>query len=159
MTISRRAVTSALAFPLLASCQRDLATSENASAFPSKDITYIIPASAGGGFDVLSRFISEAMRRALPHRVNIVPLNVASGGGGKGVNQLFRARPDGYTIGILNIPGIFVLQHIRAVPYNFSDFAWIGTVTKGRRGYVIAVREQSDIRTYDDLLALSVSAQ
>ena len=27
-----------------------------------------------------------------------------------GAAQLYRAKPDGYTIGILNIPGMFILQ-------------------------------------------------
>lgn len=154
MSISRRAVASALAFPLVAGCQPQEHTEEVTGAYPSKDITFIIPVASGGGFDILSRFIAGAMEEALPHRVNIVPFNVPSGGGGKGVNQLFRARPDGYTIGILNVPGIFVLQRVREVPYDFGNFSWIGTVTMGG-GYGLAVSSRSNIQTYDDLVALS----
>ncbi|MBL8551309.1 MAG: tripartite tricarboxylate transporter substrate binding protein [Hyphomonadaceae bacterium] len=155
MRITRRAAASALALPFMAaSCQRGPAASEGGASYPARDITFIIPVAAGGGFDILSRFIGNAMEPDLPRRVNVVPFNVASGGGGKGANMLYRAAPDGYTVGIVNIPGIFVLQRIRRLPYDFSDLAWIGTVTLGN-GYGIAVRSKSSIRTFDDLVALS----
>ena len=76
-----------------------------AAGFPERDITFIIPNQVGGGFDAYVRAIAPVMEKYLPNKVNVVPLNVPAGGGAKGVNQLYRARPDGYTIGILNVPG------------------------------------------------------
>src|SRR5690348_11690671 len=92
--------------------------------YPSRDITFIIPVGAGGGADIYARLVGAAIERNVPSGVNVVPMNVPSGGGGKGVVELFRARPDGYTIGILNIPGIFVLQRMRNMPYDFRRFTW-----------------------------------
>ena len=64
----------------------------------------------------------------LPNKVNVVPLNIPAGGGAKGVNQLYRARPDGYTIGILNIPGLFVLQALsKTRPVKFTTTGPDGT--------------------------------
>jgi tripartite-type tricarboxylate transporter receptor subunit TctC len=94
------------------------------------------------------------MEENLPRRVNVVPYNVPSGGGGKGVTQLFRARPDGYTIGILNIPGIFVLQRVRHIPHDFGGFTWLGALTLGEN-YGVAVSGASPIRTFEELRALS----
>ena len=88
----------------------------------------------------------------LPNKVNVVPLNIPAGGGAKGVNQLYRARPDGYTIGILNIPGLFVLQ-ARGGGYDLNKFTWLAGL--GRDPYGLAVPWNSPIKSIADLQALS----
>ena len=122
--------------------------------YPSRDIEFIIPTGAGGGADMYARLIGTAMEPALPQSVNVIPRNVASGGGGKGVVELFNAAPDGYTIGILNIPGIFVLQQRRHLPFDFTKFTWLGSFTTGEQ-YGMAVGWDSPIRDFDDLRRLS----
>lgn len=154
MTIDRRIFLAGLAPLALAACHQGAATSLDPAAYPQKDITFIIPEGAGGGVDINARFLAAAMAKALPHRVHIVPINVASGGGGKGIAQLYRAPPDGYTIGIINLGGIFALQRVRHMPYDFTKFAWFGTVSKGDN-YAIGVSTRSPIKTYADLVALS----
>ncbi len=123
--------------------------------FPARNIQFMIPYAPGGGFDVYVRVIAPVMENYLPHRVNIVPLNVAGGGGSKGTAELFRARPDGYTIGIFNIPGAFILQQQQGgSAYDLAKFAWIGAVGEGEH-YAIAVAANSPLKTFDDLKALS----
>src|ERR1700686_4197365 len=80
------------------------------SDFPGRNIDFIIPKAPGGGFDSLVRVIAPVVEKYLPHKVNIVPDNIPAGGGGKGISQLCRSKPDGYTIGAVDIPGSFVLQ-------------------------------------------------
>src|ERR1700691_6584563 len=80
------------------------------SDFPGRNIDFIIPKAPGGGFDNLVRVLAPALEKYLPRKVNVVPDNVPAGGGGKGIGQLYRARPDGYTIGAVDIPGSFILQ-------------------------------------------------
>jgi tripartite-type tricarboxylate transporter receptor subunit TctC len=123
-----------------------------AAGFPDRDITFIIPNQVGGGFDAYVRAISPAMEKYLPNKVNVVPLNVPAGGGAKGVSQLYRARPDGYTIGIMNIPGLFILQE-RGGGYDLNRFTWLAGL--GRDPYALAVAWNSPIKTVDDLRALS----
>ena len=152
VTYDRRdfVVRSLLGTVLLAGCSREAPS----GPFPARDIDFIIPTGAGGGADVYARLIGSAMEKHLPRRVNIVPVNVPSGGGGKGVTQLFRAAPDGYAIGILNIPGIFVLQRARRMPYDLGQFSWLGLLTEGEH-YGLAVRASSPIVSIDQLRALS----
>jgi tripartite-type tricarboxylate transporter receptor subunit TctC len=121
--------------------------------FPSKDITFIIPYSAGGGFDNYVRAISPVMEKYLPNRVTIVPTNVASGNGSRGINQLYRAKPDGYTIGIFNIPGMFILQQEGGAGYDLSKFTWLGSM--GRDRYGLGVAWLSLVKSVADLRALS----
>lgn len=123
-----------------------------AAGFPERDITFIIPNQVGGGFDAYVRAIAPAMEKYLPNKVNIVPLNVPAGGGAKGVSQLYRARPDGYTIGILNIPGLFVLQE-RGGGYDLAKFTWLAGL--GKDPYGLAVPWNSPIKSVADLQALS----
>jgi tripartite-type tricarboxylate transporter receptor subunit TctC len=67
-----------------------------AQSFPSKPITMIIPAPAGGPADVLARLMLEPMKTALGQPV--VMENVAGAGGAIGIGRAVRSPPDGYTI-------------------------------------------------------------
>jgi tripartite-type tricarboxylate transporter receptor subunit TctC len=125
-----------------------------AAGFPERDITFIVPNQVGGGFDAYVRAIAPAMEKYLPNKVNVVPLNVPAGGGAKGVSQLYRARPDGYTIGILNIPGLFILQ-ARGGGYDLNKFTWLAGL--GRDPYALAVPWNSPIKSVADLQALSAT--
>ena len=128
---------------------------QGAAAFPNKNIQFVIPYAPGGGFDVYVRVIAPVMEKYLPNKANIVPINIASGGGSRGVSQLYRAKPDGYTIGILNIPGMFILQQQQgAGAYDLAKFSWIGAMGEGER-YVICVGSNSSLKTFADLKALS----
>jgi tripartite-type tricarboxylate transporter receptor subunit TctC len=123
--------------------------------YPARNIQFIIPYAPGGGFDVYVRLVTPVMEKYLPKKVSIVPFNIASGAGSRGVSQLYRARPDGYTIGILNIPGMFILQQQQGTAaYNLDKFTWIGSMGEGER-YMISVGENSPLKTFDDLKALS----
>ena len=127
-----------------------------APAFPNKNIQFVIPYAPGGGFDVYPRVVAPVMEKYLPNKVNIVPINVPSGGGSRGVAQLYRAKPDGYTFGILNVPGMFILQQQQgAGAYDLAKFSWIGTMGEGER-YVIAVGTKSPLKSFADLKALSL---
>ena len=147
VVIGAGAAASALALPQMA---------QSAPAgFPNKNIQFVIPYAPGGGFDVYVRVIAPVMEKYLPNKVNIVPINVASGGGSRGVAQLYRSKPDGYTFGILNVPGMFILQQQQgAGAYDLAKFSWIGAMGEGER-YVIAVGSKSPLKTFADLKALS----
>ena len=135
---------------------RFAAAAAPASNFPFKPIRFIIPYAPGGGFDVYVRMIAPVMEQFLPRKVSIIPLNVSGGGGARGVIQLYRARPDGYTLGIFNIPGVFILQQQQGSEsaYDLAKFTWIGAMGEGEH-YVLAVGANSPLKTYDDLHRLS----
>jgi tripartite-type tricarboxylate transporter receptor subunit TctC len=126
-----------------------------ASDYPNKPIRFIIPYAPGGGFDVYVRVIAPVMEQFLPKKTSIVPVNVAGGGGAKGIAQLYRAKPDGYMLGIFNIPGVFILQQQQGdSAYDLGKFSWIGQMGEGEH-YVIGVGANSPLKTYADLKALS----
>ena len=126
-----------------------------ASQYPSKNIQFIIPYAPGGGFDSYVRFITPVMERDLPRAVSIVPMNVTAGSGARGITQLYRSKPDGYTLGIFDVPGMFIQQALQgSTAYDLSKFAWIGCMGEGER-YLAGVGANSPLKTFADLQALS----
>src|SRR5215469_1447289 len=136
-----------------------LAGSANAwaadSSFPSRNIDFIIPKSPGGGFDNLVRVVVPAMEKFLPHKANVVPDNVPAGGGGKGITQLYRSKPDGYTIGAVDLPGSFVLQQRQGgSAFDLNKIVWLSLLGRPD-SFALAVGANSTLKSMQDLAALS----
>jgi tripartite-type tricarboxylate transporter receptor subunit TctC len=68
-----------------------------ADKFPSHPITIVVPFSAGGPSDAMTRILAERMQRTLGETILIE--NVTGAGGSLGVGRVVRSAPDGYTIG------------------------------------------------------------
>ena len=120
--------------------------------YPTKDITWIIPYAAGGGYDTLVRRIAPVMQKYLPRKVNFVPLNMAASGGGKALNTIYRGRPDGYTIGLFGVPGLFLLQQQMGGNLDPNKFTWIGQLGPAEH-YGIGVKASSPLKNVADLRA------
>jgi tripartite-type tricarboxylate transporter receptor subunit TctC len=70
-----------------------------AQVYPSRPITIVVPAPAGGPTDTITRIMAERMRASLG-QVIIVENTSGAAGGSIGVGQAARAAPDGYTISV-----------------------------------------------------------
>jgi len=127
-----------------------------AGGFPGRNIQFIIPYAPGGGFDSYVRYLAPVIERNLPNRVSIIPLNVTAGSGSRGISQLYRSKPDGYTIGIFDVPGMFIQQALQgSTAYDLSRFAWVGCMGEGEH-YLIGAGANSPLKSFADLKALSV---
>jgi tripartite-type tricarboxylate transporter receptor subunit TctC len=73
------------------------AGSAQADNFPSRQITIVVPFSAGGPSDAMARVLAERMQRSLGQSILIE--NVTGAGGSLGVGRVVRSPADGYTIG------------------------------------------------------------
>ena len=94
--------------------------------FPNRPIRLVIPTAAGGGFDILGRFV--ALRLTEDQRVNTVAENRPGAGTITGTEHVARSAPDGYTLmlgGVSNIalnPALF-----KKLPYDArKDFVPVG---------------------------------
>ena len=74
------------------------AVAAQAPAYPSRNITLLVPFPPGGSTDAVARIMAERMRVTLGQTV--VVENVGGAGGSIAVGRLARAAPDGYTIDI-----------------------------------------------------------
>ena len=71
------------------------------AAYPARPLTVICPWSVGGGTDRVSRQIAFYLEHELG-----VPVNVINATGGRGVTghgRILKARPDGYTLGMVTL--------------------------------------------------------
>src|SRR5437016_12264043 len=71
-------------------------TAFTADKFPSHPITIVVPFSAGGPSDAMTRILAERMKVTLGEALLIE--NVTGAGGSIGVARAVRSPPDGYTI-------------------------------------------------------------
>ena len=123
------------------------------SVYPAKDITIVIPFNSGGGFDTYVRALAPSLEAQFPGEINVLPKNLPGAGGRRGASDVYRARPDGYTIGVFNMPGVLIpgLQGI-ATEYDLSRMTWLATL--GYDPYVFAVKGNSPLNSIDDLRSL-----
>ncbi|MES2282984.1 MAG: tripartite tricarboxylate transporter substrate binding protein [Pseudomonadota bacterium] len=103
------------------------------NAWPTKAITMVVPFPPGGLADLVARPVAEAMSRDLGQPVVIE--NKAGAGGGIGMSQVAKARPDGYTIlmalssltvlpeadVVLQRPPMFALNDLRPIARYTAD--------------------------------------
>jgi tripartite-type tricarboxylate transporter receptor subunit TctC len=69
-----------------------------AQAYPTRQVTIVVPFAAGGPTDTIARIMAEGMRASLGQPVIVE--NVAGASGSIGVGRVARAAPDGYTLSI-----------------------------------------------------------
>jgi tripartite-type tricarboxylate transporter receptor subunit TctC len=67
------------------------------SAFPSRNITMVVPLPAGGTADLLCRYAAEKASAGLGQQV-VVENRPGGAGGRVGMEQVLRSAPDGYTL-------------------------------------------------------------
>jgi tripartite-type tricarboxylate transporter receptor subunit TctC len=99
------------------------------AAYPEDDIDVIVPFSAGGPTDTVTRMIGEPMSEDLG--VQLVVQNVDGAGGTVGAGQAATADPDGYTvlmhhIGMSTAPALY--DDLAYDP--IADFKPVGLVTE-----------------------------
>ncbi len=116
--------------------------------WPSEPITFVVPYSPGGGFDSYVRAVAPELERILG--TEVVVENIPGAGGQRGASTVYRADPDGYTIGIWNVPGLTVPQLMgQSSGYDLTDVTWIGNLASSN--YALAVQADSEFNSLEDL--------
>ena len=97
-------------------------------AYPTKVITIIVPFSAGGPTDTVTRLLAQSMGKTLGQQVIVE--NVGGAGGTIGATRAAKAAPDGYTLLLHHIGMSTSVALYRKLPFNpVTDFEPIGLVT------------------------------
>jgi tripartite-type tricarboxylate transporter receptor subunit TctC len=146
-TLLAAAVPFALAAPAARAQQR----------FPNRPVTVIVPFTAGGPTDVITRIVAEGMSRDLGQPV--VVENVTGAGGTIAAARVAQARPDGHTLLMHHIGHASSATLYRRLPYDVQDsFAPLGLVSDAAMtlvarpdfpaadlaGYMAEIRRQGD---------------
>jgi tripartite-type tricarboxylate transporter receptor subunit TctC len=121
----------------------------DAADYPDQNITFVVPFSAGGPTDTVTRLIAEPMSEELGQQ--IVVQNVEGAGGTVASGEVANAEPDGYTvlmhhIGMSTAPALY--QDLGFDP--LEDFEMIGLVTEVPM--TIVARNDFEPETLEDLI-------
>jgi len=100
----------------------------SAQAYPTKPITLVVPAAAGGPTDTVARLIAESMGRTLGQTIIIE--NIGGAGGTIAMARVAKAAPDGYTVAVWHIGQATAPALYDNLKYDVvSDFDHIGRIT------------------------------
>jgi tripartite-type tricarboxylate transporter receptor subunit TctC len=100
-----------------------------ADDYPASTVTVVVPFSAGGPTDTVTRLVAESMTKTLGQQVIVE--NVGGAGGTLGAARVAKAEPDGYTLLLHHIGMATTATLYRSLPYDpATAFAPIGLVTE-----------------------------
>ncbi|MFZ5943581.1 MAG: tripartite tricarboxylate transporter substrate binding protein [Bacillota bacterium] len=119
-----------------------------AAKYPEKDITLIIPFTAGGASDVQARIVEKYFKDEFG--VNLIITYKEGAGGEVGFTELAKSNPDGYTIGGLNVPHIVLQPLARETEFTIDSFAYIGQVVNDPQ--LVAVLKDSKYNSLQELI-------
>lgn len=112
------------AFALLAGL---VAASAANADFPQRTVKLVVPSTAGGTADILARFVAQKLGEAWQQ--SVVVENRAGGLGVVGAEALARAKPDGYTIGLLPSNHAILPLVVKGLNYDVhKDFVAVAPV-------------------------------
>jgi tripartite-type tricarboxylate transporter receptor subunit TctC len=139
---------------LLALCSAALiAASAAAQSYPSKSVRVIVPFTAGGATDIVTRVVSQKLGEMWGQQ--LIVDNRGGAGGNIGGELAARSTPDGYTLFMTSGSIVTANQHIyKKMPFNPErDLVPITNVASGPQ--VIIVTPTFPPKTVKELIALA----
>ncbi|MFS8979253.1 Bug family tripartite tricarboxylate transporter substrate binding protein [Cupriavidus necator] len=129
------------------------ATAADTAHYPDRPVRMLLPFSAGGGGDILGRFLAE--RFAAQLKQPVVVENKPGAAGTIGTQAVAAAAPDGYTITIGGMSTHPLAPATYAkLPYDpVRDFQSLGTI--GTSSIVMVASNQYPANNLKDLIAMA----
>ena len=127
-----------------------VAGSALAQGYPTKPITLVVPAAAGGTTDLAGRMLAQGLSTVTGQQV--VVDNKGGGNGAIAASIVKRAPADGYTL-LMQYSGFHVISpHLAKVPqWEQKDFQPIANIISAPQ--IIVVRESLPVKTLAELIA------
>jgi tripartite-type tricarboxylate transporter receptor subunit TctC len=119
--------------------------------YPQRAVQIIVPFAPGGPTDVTARLIAQKLTQNLGQ--NFVVENQPGAGGNRGLRNLLRAEPDGYTFAFIST-GFFVNPSLfTSLPFDtLKDFA--GITLAGTSPSALIVHPSVPAKTVKELIEL-----
>ena len=122
------------------------------AAWPERPIRLIVPSAAGGAPDVICRIVTNELAKLLGQPIVID--NKPGASGNIGMTEIFRAAPDGYTLGYGNVGTLSINKSLFAkLPYDPDKLVPVALL-----GYVqnaLVVRSDLGVNSIQDLIAMA----
>jgi tripartite-type tricarboxylate transporter receptor subunit TctC len=150
--VKRKCLLTLLLPPLTAFPSVGQAQHPSCADFGLSSIEWIVPFSAGGGYDTYSRLLEPYFERETG--AEIVVVNKPGAGGLIGAKSIQSAPPSGETMGIIPVGSLIARGMLGDdAPDPLSDFHIVGQISPSP--YVWVVGTNSAIKDFDDLVAAS----
>jgi tripartite-type tricarboxylate transporter receptor subunit TctC len=120
-----------------------------AQDYPTRQVTFVVPFVAGGNSDFAARALQPGLAKALGQAV--VVINKAGASGALGAAEVAKARPDGYTIGLIPVNPLVVQPLTQKLTYSLESFKFVCHIYFSP--YVLMVNKDSPLKTFDDFVA------
>jgi len=136
-----------LAVALVASLHAVVATAQG--SFPTRQINVMVAFPPGGSTDVGARILAGIAEKGLGQ--SIVVVNKGGAGGQVGWTDLARQKPDGYNVGLINLPALntIILDPDRKA--IFKEDAFVPLINQVLDPGLIWVKSDSPYKTLKDL--------
>ena len=118
--------------------------------YPERPITVVNPNSAGGGTDVGIRTWQPYVEACLGQGAVLVPTAMPGAASAVGITALAKAAPDGYTIGMANMPNLVTNNLSKPDQPSFEDFEWLGNIIGVNS--TLNVRKDSKFQTLQEAI-------
>ena len=130
-----------------------VAASVAAQGYPNKSVRVIVPFTAGGATDIVTRVVSQKLGEIWGQQ--LIVDNRGGAGGNIGGELAAKSAPDGYTLFMTSGSIVTANQHIyRKMPFNpEKDLVGITNVASGPQ--VVIVTPTFPPKTIKDLIALA----
>lgn len=121
----------------------------HAQAWPTKQITIVVPYPAGGGTDAVARVLAEKIAPKLGQ--TIIVDNKAGAGGILGTAAVARAAPDGYTLALSITTSLLINQFLfKKLPYNpQKDLVMVSQIAVAP--LILVVRPEVPAKNFEEL--------
>lgn len=113
-----------------------------------RPLTIVVPFGPGGSLDIAARILADYCLEK--HKMTINVVNKPGGSQAIGMNEVLRARPDGYTIGFPSFSVLATTPKISNVGYNLDSVKPICQITTLRA--TMAVHKDSGIKTLEEFI-------
>jgi tripartite-type tricarboxylate transporter receptor subunit TctC len=137
--ISMLLVSSAFSLPSLAAWPDD------------QPIDLVVGFAPGGGTDLMARAMAPYLEKKLGSKARIVVVNKPGAGGEISSTYIARAKPDGYTIGFINVPGFVFTPLYRNSAYQVDELRIIARIVDDPS--VLMARKDAKYGTVPEIVA------
>jgi tripartite-type tricarboxylate transporter receptor subunit TctC len=118
-------------------------------AWPDRPIEIVVGFAPGGGTDITARTLAVYLEKELGGSVVVV--NKPGASGAIALAGVARAKPDGYTLAMTNMPGLLTIPIERDAGFVPSDFTYLANLVSDPSAFSVSM--ESPYKTLGQLLA------
>jgi tripartite-type tricarboxylate transporter receptor subunit TctC len=128
------------------------AAQDIASFYTGKQVTIVVGASPGGGYDMYARLISRNMPRHIPGNPTVIVSNMPGADSNIAADHIYFVAPkDGTQIGALQSSAVVdPLFGSSPIKHDPSKFQYLGSANNDV--YVCAARTDAPVKSFEDVL-------